>query len=34
VAIPTERDRAKGSGKEAKVQEFMYRDATNVDPEM
>ena len=26
--------RAKGSGKEAKIQEFMYRDTTNVEPEM
>ena len=25
---------AKGSGKEDKVQEFMYRDTTNVEPEM
>ena len=25
---------AKGSGKEAKIQEFMYRDTTNVEPEM
>jgi hypothetical protein len=25
---------AKGSGKETKIQEFMYRDATNVEPEM
>ena len=25
---------AKGSGKEDKIQEFMYRDATNVEPEM
>ena len=24
---------AKGSGKEDKIQEFMYRDATNVEPE-
>ena len=24
---------AKGSGKEVKVQEFMYRDTTNVEPE-
>jgi hypothetical protein len=24
--------RAKGSGKEAKIQEFMYRDTTNVEP--
>ena len=29
-----EKYRAKGSGKEAKIQEFMYRDTTNVDPEM
>jgi len=26
--------RAKGSGKEVKLQEFMYRDTTNVKPEM
>jgi hypothetical protein len=26
--------RENGSGKEAKIQEFMYRDTTNVDPEM
>ena len=25
---------AKGSGKEAKIQEFMYRDTANVEPEM
>jgi hypothetical protein len=25
---------AKGSGKEVKIQEFMYRDTTNVEPEM
>ena len=25
---------AKGSGKEVKIQEFMYRDKTNVGPEM
>jgi hypothetical protein len=25
---------AKGSGKEVKIQEFMYRDITNVEPEM
>jgi len=25
---------AKGSGKEFKIQEFMYRDTTNVEPEM
>ena len=25
---------AKGSGKDVKVQEFMYRDTTNVEPEM
>ena len=24
----------KGSGKEVKIQEFVYRDATNVEPEM
>ena len=26
--------RAKGSGKEVKIQEFIYRDITNVGPEM
>ena len=26
--------RAKGSGKEIKIQEFVYRDTRNVDPEM
>ena len=25
---------AKGSGKEVKIQEFVYRDSTNVEPEM
>ena len=25
---------AKGSGKEVKIQEFVYRDTANVDPEM
>jgi len=25
---------SKGSGKEVKIQEFMYRDTTNVEPEM
>jgi hypothetical protein len=25
---------AKGSGKEVKIQQFVYRDATNVEPEM
>jgi hypothetical protein len=25
---------AKGSGKEVKIQEFMYRDTTNVEPQM
>ena len=25
---------AKGSGKEVKIREFMYRDTTNVEPEM
>ena len=25
---------AKGSGKEVEIQEFMYRDTTNVEPEM
>jgi hypothetical protein len=26
--------RAKGSGKEVKIQEFRYRDTTNVEPEL
>jgi hypothetical protein len=26
--------RAKGSGKEVKIQDFRYRDTTNVEPEM
>jgi hypothetical protein len=26
--------RAKGSGKEVKIQQFRYRDTTNVEPEM
>ena len=26
--------RQKGSGKEVEIQEFMYRDKTNVEPEM
>ena len=26
--------RTKGSGKEVKIQEFMYRNTTNVEPEM
>jgi hypothetical protein len=30
VAIPAD----KGSGQEVKIQEFMYRDTTNVEPEM
>ena len=35
VAIPEDRNvLQKGSGKEVKIQEFMYRDATNVEPEM
>jgi hypothetical protein len=35
VAIPVDRIcNAKGSGKEAKIQEFMYRDTTNVEHEM
>ena len=32
--IRKEKCRAKGSGKEVKIQEFMYRDTTNVEPEM
>jgi len=34
VAIPADKFCAKGSGKEVKIQEFMYRDTTNVEPEM
>ena len=35
VAIPTDRNVVKkGSGKEVKIQEFVYRDKTNVEPEM
>jgi hypothetical protein len=35
VAIPLKaKIRAKGSAKEAKIQEFMYRDTKNVEPEM
>ena len=26
--------RAKGGGKDAQIQEFMYRDTTNVEPEI
>jgi hypothetical protein len=35
VAIPADKKCcAKGSGKEVEIQEFMYRDTTNVEPEM
>ena len=35
LAIPADRNVVqKGSGKEVKIQEFVYRDATNVEPEM
>ena len=34
VAIPAQKCCAKGSGKEFKMQEFVYRDTTNVEPEM
>jgi hypothetical protein len=36
VAILADRNvvRIKGSGKEVKIQEFMYSDTTNVEPEM
>jgi hypothetical protein len=30
----TQKCRAKGSGKEVEVQQFRYRDTTNVEPEM
>ena len=29
-----QKSRVEGSGKEVKIQEFMYRDTTNVEPEM
>jgi len=35
VAIPADRNVVqKGSGKEVEIQEFMYRDTTNVEPAM
>ena len=35
VAIPADRNvREKGSGKDVKIQQFMYRDTANVEPEM
>jgi len=35
VAIPADRNVVQiGSGKEVKIQEYIYRDATNVEPEM
>ena len=35
MAIPADRNVVqKGSGKEVKIQEFVYRDTTNVEPEM
>jgi hypothetical protein len=35
VAIPADRNVVqKGSGKEVKIQQFMHRDAANVEPEM
>jgi len=35
VAIPADRNVVqKGSGKEVKIQELMYRDTANVEPEM
>ena len=35
MAIPADRNVVqKGSGKEVKIREFMYRDTTNVEPEM
>jgi hypothetical protein len=34
VAVPTDKYRAKGSGTEVKIQEFRYRDTTNVEPKM
>ena len=30
----TQKCRAKGRGKEAKIQDFMYRDTMNVEPEI
>ena len=32
--IHRQKCREKGKTKEAKIQEFMYRDTTNVEPEM
>jgi hypothetical protein len=32
--IGRQKCRAKGSGKEVKIQQFMYRDTANVEPEM
>ena len=35
VAIPADRNVVqKGSGKEVKIQEFVYRDTTNVEPDV
>jgi len=34
AAIPRTEMSRKGSGKETKIQEFMYRDTTNVEHEM
>ena len=34
VAIPADRMLCKRSGKGVEIQEFMYRDTTNVEPEM
>ena len=34
VAIPADKCCAKGSGKEVTIQQFVCRDATNVEPEM
>jgi len=34
VTIPANKNVVKGSGKEVKIQEFMYRDTTNVEPEL
>ena len=35
MAIPADKNVVqKGSGKEVKIQEFVYRDTTNVEPEM
>jgi hypothetical protein len=34
IDVAIQKCRAKGSGKEARIQELMYRDTMNVEPEM